>query len=71
MFSRLLAENSCLARSFPKGLYRRALAGELKDFTGISAPYELPAGAALCLDTSQLSMDDCLERVLRLLSLNT
>ncbi|WP_281737410.1 hypothetical protein [Pseudomonas syringae] len=43
----------------------------MKDFTGISAPYEPPAGAALCLDTSQLSMDDCLERVLRLLSLNT
>ncbi|KPX86966.1 Adenylyl-sulfate kinase [Pseudomonas amygdali pv. mellea] len=61
---------TCIQRD-PKGLYRRALAGELKDFTGISAPYEPPAGAALCLDTSQLSMDDCLERVLRLLSLNT
>ncbi|WP_241496202.1 adenylyl-sulfate kinase [Pseudomonas syringae] len=65
-FNDRVALGSCNRR-----LYRRALAGELKDFTGISAPYEPPAGAALCLDTSQLSMDDCLERVLRLLSLNT
>ncbi|MCR8722327.1 adenylyl-sulfate kinase [Pseudomonas syringae] len=61
---------TCIQRD-PKGLYRRAMAGELKDFTGISAPYEPPTGAVLCLDTRQLSVGDCVERILGLLSGNT
>ncbi|WP_024697145.1 adenylyl-sulfate kinase [Pseudomonas avellanae] len=61
---------TCIQRD-PKGLYRRAMAGELKDFTGISAPYEPPTGAVLCLDTRQLSVSDCVERILGLLSGNT
>jgi len=36
----------------PKGLYRRARAGEIADFTGIDSPYEAPADADLVLDTS-------------------
>ena len=41
---------TCEARD-PKGLYRRARAGEIANFTGISSPYEAPAGAELVLDT--------------------
>ena len=36
----------------PKGLYKRALAGEIKNFTGIDQPYEAPEAAELTLDTS-------------------
>ncbi|MFT5789355.1 MAG: adenylylsulfate kinase [Shewanella sp.] len=42
----------CEARD-PKGLYKKARAGEIKDFTGISAPYEIPAAAELTIDTSK------------------
>jgi adenylyl-sulfate kinase len=40
------------ARRDPKGLYRRAFAGELANFTGVSAPYEEPQAPELRLDTS-------------------
>ena len=51
----------------PKGLYRKARAGELPEFTGISAPYEEPLEPALCLDTSHLMLADCLSRLLAVL----
>lgn len=44
--------DACIARD-PKGLYRRALAGEIKNFTGIDQPYERPEGAELTLDTTR------------------
>jgi bifunctional enzyme CysN/CysC len=51
----------------PKGLYRRARAGELPHFTGIDSPYEAPTAADLVLDTSELSIeaatDALLERI--------
>ncbi|MEJ6002198.1 adenylyl-sulfate kinase [Paucibacter soli] len=50
----------------PKGLYRRARAGEISEFTGISAPYEAPLTPALVLDTSALPMGAALERLLDL-----
>ena len=40
-------------RRDPKGLYRRARAGEIAEFTGISAPYEPPEAPALTLDTAR------------------
>jgi bifunctional enzyme CysN/CysC len=43
---------TCEARD-PKGLYKRARAGEIANFTGISAPYETPARADLVLDTAR------------------
>lgn len=46
----------CEARD-PKGLYRRARAGEIKAFTGISSPYEEPIRPELVVDTSTLSLD--------------
>ncbi|POA28119.1 MULTISPECIES: adenylyl-sulfate kinase [unclassified Pseudomonas] len=57
------ALNVCEQRD-PKGHYARARSGELPGFTGISAPYEPPASAALVLDTGVLSVDACLDRLL-------
>jgi bifunctional enzyme CysN/CysC len=48
----------------PKGLYKRARQGEIQDFTGISAPYEAPFSPELQLNTAQLSVEDCVARVL-------
>jgi adenylylsulfate kinase len=41
----------------PKGLYKKARAGQLKEFTGISAPYEEPLKPELVIDTAELSPD--------------
>ncbi|MEA3195888.1 MAG: bifunctional enzyme CysN/CysC [Betaproteobacteria bacterium] len=53
----------------PKGLYRKARAGEMPEFTGISSPYEPPEAPQLELDTARLSVRDCVERILGLLEL--
>ena len=45
----------------PKGLYKKARRGELPNFTGIDSPYEAPESADLSLDTSQLSIDECVD----------
>lgn len=50
-----------------KGLYRRARAGEIPEFTGISAPYEPPDDPDLLLDTDRWSIGECVERLLGLL----
>ena len=52
-----------------KGLYARARRGEVKDFTGISAPFEAPEHPALSLDTSCLSVEESVERIISLLNL--
>lgn len=51
----------------PKGLYRRARLGEIKNFTGIDSPYEEPEMPDLVLDTMQLSADEATDEVIRLL----
>ena len=43
-----------------KGLYAKARAGEIPDFTGISSPYEEPADAAVRVDTTGRSVEECL-----------
>ncbi len=48
----------------PKGLYRKARAGLIKDFTGIDSPYERPQQPELVLDTSELEVDECVARLL-------
>jgi adenylylsulfate kinase len=50
-----------------KGLYKRARAGEIKDFTGISSPYEEPYDPELLVDTGSLDLDECVESVLAML----
>ena len=51
---------TCESRD-PKGLYQKARSGQIKDFTGIDSPYELPAHPELRLDTSRMSVDDCVD----------
>ncbi len=51
---------TCAARD-PKGLYKKAITGEIRDFTGISAPYEEPQYADLILDTKNRSIQACAE----------
>lgn len=46
-----------------KGLYKKARAGELKEFTGISSPYEAPDDPDLIVDTSSMSIEECLGKV--------
>jgi len=54
---------TCMRRD-PKGLYQRALRGEIKDFTGISSPFEEPESPDVVLDTVNESLDACVERLL-------
>lgn len=51
----------------PKGLYKKARRGELPHFTGIDSPYQAPESADLRLDTSKLSVDACVDELLKLL----
>ena len=50
-----------------KGLYARARRGEVKDFTGISAPFEAPEHPALCIDTSRQPLETSEQQVLELI----
>lgn len=50
-----------------KGLYKRARAGKIQNFTGISSPYEEPYAPELVIDTDALDLDQSAERVLDLL----
>ncbi|WP_119419279.1 adenylyl-sulfate kinase [Desertibaculum subflavum] len=52
-------------RRDPKGLYRRARAGELADFTGISAPYEAPAAPELTIDTGTQPVEASVDELVR------
>jgi len=57
----------CEARD-PKGLYAKARAGEISDFTGVDAPYETPERPELRLDTTEHDVEACVEACLGLLS---
>lgn len=56
----------CEARDV-KGLYQRARAGEISDFTGISSPYEAPLKPELLVDTGSRPIEECVDDVLNLL----
>ena len=51
----------------PKGLYAKARGGELKNFTGITSPYEAPEAAEIVIDSSKLSVAECVDKVIRYL----
>jgi bifunctional enzyme CysN/CysC len=51
-------------RRDPKGLYQRARAGEIRDFTGIDSPYEPPDAPDLVVPTDELDVEDCLARLI-------
>jgi bifunctional enzyme CysN/CysC len=57
----------CIARD-PKGLYAKALAGEIKNFTGVGSPYEPPQDAELTVATRQTNPETAADAVLRLLN---
>lgn len=50
-----------------KGLYAKARRGEIKNFTGVSAPFEVPLHPALSLDTSVLTVEESVNRLLDLI----
>jgi len=50
-----------------KGLYRKARRGEIRNFTGISSPYEAPEAPELAIDTEKYSMEESVEKVMTLL----
>ena len=51
----------------PKGLYKKARAGEIKHFTGIDSDYEAPQSPEITLDTSKYSVEECAEQLIVLL----
>jgi len=56
----------CIARD-PKGLYKKAIAGEIKNFTGISDPYEAPEKPELVLDSNTKSIEQLADEVIAFL----
>ncbi len=52
----------------PHGLYQKARSGEIAEFTGISSPYEPPESPELDLDTAKLSLEECVDRLLKHIS---
>ncbi len=54
----------------PKGMYKKARQGIIKEFTGISAPYEAPAKPEISLRTDQASIDECVSSITAYLKKN-
>lgn len=48
----------------PKGLYKKARNGEIRDFTGIDSPYEPPLSPDVVIDTDQYSIEQCVEQIM-------
>ncbi len=48
----------------PKGLYKKARNGEIRDFTGIDSPYEPPLSPDVVVDTDQHSIDQCVQQII-------
>ena len=57
--------NTC-ARRDPKGLYKKALAGEIKNFTGLDAPFDRPDDAELNINTDKLNIEEGIEKAFSL-----
>jgi len=53
-----------------KGLYKRARAGEIKNYTGIDSPYEIPEYPELTIDTDNQNLDDSVSTILKFLESN-
>lgn len=49
----------------PKGLYKKARSGEIKEFTGISAPYEEPLDAEIHIRTDQQTVEECVAQIVK------
>lgn len=48
----------------PKGLYKKARSGEIRNMTGIDAPYEVPDGPELTLNTKEMNTDECCDGII-------
>ena len=78
--ARSLSENFCeiyvkasieeVTKRDVKGLYKKAIAGEIKNFTGISDPYEEPENPDLLINTEEEKIEESVEKVLNYLSTN-
>lgn len=78
--ARALSENFCevfvkasieeVTKRDVKGLYKKAIAGEIKNFTGISDPYEEPENPELVINTEKEELAESVEKVLNYLSTN-
>ncbi len=55
--------NTCAQRD-PKGLYKKAIAGEIKNFTGLDAPFDRPDDADITINTDELSIENGIEKAL-------
>ncbi len=53
-----------------KGLYQKARAGEIKQFTGIDSEYEVPENPAITLDTGKMDITTCVEKIIKYLLTN-
>ena len=51
----------------PKGLYKKARAGEIKEFTGVSAPYEEPRGAEVHVKSESTSVEEAVRQIVKYL----
>ncbi len=51
-------------RRDPKGLYAKALRGEIAEFTGVSSPYEEPQHAEIVVETDVQSVDDIIDKIM-------
>jgi len=54
----------CVERDI-KGMYKKAMAGQIKEFTGVSDPYEVPESPELVLETAKESLEESAQKVLR------
>lgn len=61
--------DECESRD-PKGLYKKARSGEIKEFTGINAPYEEPSNPEIVIDTENESVEESVEKILAYLKEN-
>jgi len=62
------ADLSVCEKRDPKGLYKMARAGEIKGFTGIDAPYEVPVNPDLVVDSVDCSPEECADMIIKALS---
>jgi adenylylsulfate kinase len=54
----------------PKGIYKKARSGEIREFTGISAPYEEPQDPEIILETDAMCLEECVGSLLNYLAVN-
>lgn len=54
----------------PKGLYKKARSGQIKNFTGIDSDYEVPHHPEVTLNTAELNVNECVDRVISYLKQN-